>query len=244
MNRRDFLRTLLAAGIAAPTLLEARTLRSSSALYLISDSPGDVLPPVLAEIDSRIQKAGRRFAFLNPHPNAEEINKTLSALGWKFDQRASAGGLAFSFQRLGLPSLPSFALIRSGRICDIRSQRLWQTWKKMAASGALSSCLTIASFDLPRRNQIPGKAVTVYADGKRLASLPLARDLVKPFHTRAGPVVVGVEAGRAKVLSSPCQHRVCLASPPVFLAGERIVCAPRHFLLEVEGPHLVDTVTG
>ncbi|MDH7513250.1 MAG: NusG domain II-containing protein [Clostridiales bacterium] len=244
MDRRDFLRTLLATAAVTPTLLEARSLRSSSALYLISDTPEDVLASVLAEIGSYTQQAGRFFAFLTPHPKAKEINKALSALGWKLDKTASRPGMVLSFQPLGLPSLPSFTLIRNGRVHDIRTQRLWQAWKRMTASGAFSSCLTIASLEQPRRSRVPGKAVSVYADGKRLASLPLARDVVNSFHTRAGRVVVGIEAGRARVISSSCQHQVCLASPPIFLARERIVCAPRHFLLEVEGPRLVDTVTG
>jgi len=244
MDRRDFFKTLLVTTLAAPALVEARGLKSSGALYLISDSPGDVLPSILTEIDPHIQQAGRHFTFLACHPAAEKIGNALSATGWKFDPKASGPALAFSFQSLGQPSFPSFTLIRNGRVCDIRSQNLWQAWGKINASGALSSCLTVASFELPHRNQTPGKAVAVYADGKKQASLPLNRNRVKAFDTRTGRVVVGIEAGRARVLSSTCRHQVCLASPPVSLAGERVVCAPRHFLLEVEGPRLVDTVTG
>ncbi len=33
-------------------------------------------------------------------------------------------------------------------------------------------------------------------------------------------------------------------TPPVFLAGERIICAPNHFLLEIHGSHSIDTVIG
>lgn len=244
MDRRDFFKTLLSTALAMPALLEARSLRSSSSLYLISDTPGDVLPAILTEIGSAVRQSGRRFTFFNSHPAAEELKEGLSAAGWKHDPRASGAALALSFQPLAQPSLPSFTLIRNGRVCDIRSLNLWQAWKKMNASGALSSCLTVASFELPRRNQAPGKAVAVYADGKKQASLALARNQVKSFHTRTGRVVVGIEAGRARVISSTCQHQVCLASPSVSLAGERIVCAPRHFLLEVEGPRFVDTVTG
>jgi hypothetical protein len=244
MDRRDFFKTLLATAIAAPALLEARGSKSPSAVYLIGDTPGDVLLSILPEIGAAIQQPERRFAFLTPHPTAEELNKTLSAAGWKFDPRASGAALALSFQPLARPSLPSFTLIRNGQVCDIRNLNLRQTWEKMNASGALSSCLTVASLELPRRNLAPGKAVAVYADGKKQASLPLSRDRVKSFYTRTGRVVVGIKAGRAMVVSSTCRHQVCLASPPIFLAGERVVCAPRHFLLEVEGPRLVDTVTG
>jgi hypothetical protein len=244
MDRRDFFKTLLATAIAAPALAKAKPAKSTCALYLISDTPEDVLLSILPQIGSVIDQAGRRFTFLTPHPIAERIEKTLSAVGWDLDPRASGAGLAFSFQPLGRPSLPSFTLINNGRVCDIRSPNLWQAWKNMSASAALSSSLTTASIELPRRNQAPGKAVAVYADGKKQASLPLHRDQVKAFDTMTGRVVVGIEAGRARVLSSTCRHQVCLASPPVSLAGERIVCAPRHFLLEVEGPRLVDTVTG
>lgn len=33
-------------------------------------------------------------------------------------------------------------------------------------------------------------------------------------------------------------------TPPVFLAGERIICAANYFLLEIHGSHSIDTVIG
>ncbi len=244
MDRRDFFKTLLASTLAVPALVEAGDSKSSGALYLISDSPADILPSILEEISPAIHQPGGRFAFVATHPANENISNALSAAGWKFDPKALRPALALSFRALAQPAFPSFTLIRNGRVCDIRSQNLWQAWKKMNASGVVSSFLTVVSFDLPRRNQTPGKLVSIYADGKKKASLLLDKNQTRSFNTKTGQVVVGIEAGRARVISSTCRHQVCLASPPVFLAGERIVCAPRHFVLEVEGPRLVDTVTG
>ena len=43
---------------------------------------------------------------------------------------------------------------------------------------------------------------------------------------------------------SCCRNKICVATAPVALAGERIICAPNHFLLEIEGTPFVDTVIG
>ncbi|MGD8534841.1 MAG: NusG domain II-containing protein, partial [Candidatus Aminicenantes bacterium] len=41
-----------------------------------------------------------------------------------------------------------------------------------------------------------------------------------------------------------CHQKICLSHPPVSQAGERVICAPNNFLLEIQGTGLVDTVIG
>jgi hypothetical protein len=55
---------------------------------------------------------------------------------------------------------------------------------------------------------------------------------------------VRVESGSARVVESPCLHQICRNTPPISLSGERVICAPHHFLLEIQGPSGLDTVIG
>ena len=107
-----------------------------------------------------------------------------------------------------------------------------------------SSCLTIASLNGPRQPSAHGRTAAIYTDGKKRAVLALGKEQSKRYASACGEVVVGIEGGRAVVLASTCRHKICQSSPPASQAGERIICAPNRFLLEIEGPKLVDTVTG
>jgi hypothetical protein len=109
---------------------------------------------------------------------------------------------------------------------------------------ATSSSLTIACFRGKGAIPPPGRSAVLYVDGSRKAVFSLEKDRTESIGTRNGRVVMAIEKGAARVLSSTCRHQVCLASPPASLSGERIICAPNHFLLEIEGSRFVDTVTG
>ncbi|MBM3285711.1 MAG: hypothetical protein FJY81_07535 [Candidatus Aminicenantes bacterium] len=242
MERRDFLKTLLATSLASPLLSAAKALPAATSLYLISDRPESFLPTILKEIAPRPWPQRQAFSLDASHPSAEPLRRALCRAGWVFASPASAPAMSLSFRVLNSPALPSFTLVRQGRIQDIRTSALFRLWERMTSSASPSSLLTTASFPTPPGRR--GRRVTVYADGKPAASFPLDKDQVKPVRTLSGWVVVGIESGCAKVVSSTCRHQVCLASPPIAYAGERIICAPRHFLLEIEGPRLVDMVTG
>jgi len=244
MDRRDFLKVIFAAPLAAPLLAAAKTSGSGPVLYLIADEPQNFLPGIIQQLKRKAWAEEGRAAFLNQHPFAEELERSLSENGWRFVSSPSAASLLLSFEPLRHAASPSFTLIKEGRIWDIRNQGLSRLWKEMNRQGAASTCLTIASFEEHRFPEAPGKAVAVYADGKRRESLSLDANLMRRYTTRNGEVVIEIEKGRARVLASTCRHKICLSSPPACLAGERIVCAPNQFLLAIEGRRFVDTVTG
>jgi hypothetical protein len=107
-----------------------------------------------------------------------------------------------------------------------------------------SSCLTIASLQTKQPAAIQGNSVRFCQDGQVVEEVSLKKDGIKTFGAQRGNVIVKIERGRVSVLSSSCRHKICRSVPPVCFTGERIVCAPNHFLLEIQGPGLTDTVIG
>jgi hypothetical protein len=244
MDRRSFIKTFFSAPFLTPLLARARCTELGIVLYLISDHPQDHLPVILGGIGTEPSFWSGRFSFHNPHPSEEEIKRVLGRIGWRYASPASLTGLSLSFTPLHHAARPSFTLVCDGKIRDIRSRRLSRLWKEMNESEPESDCLTIASIQRPRPPSAPGLGVAIYTDGKKRHVLALAKNQAKRFASAGGEVVVGIEKGKAQVLASTCRHKICQSSPPASLAGERIICAPNRFLLEIEGPRLVDTVTG
>jgi len=244
MERRDFFKTVLATPLLAQLLLASRTTKSDFDLYLISDEPVKFLPPLFDNLQEQTSGYGKNFAFLNSHPEENDLRKTLLQKGWNHVQKSSQADLTLSFNHLHDKISPSFTLVKEGGIWDIRPHKLYSLWKDMNENGTASSFLTVASFRSRKTVLSSGEFVDVFKDGHRIDRISLKKNLSKSYQALSGKINVCLENRRAWVSESSCSHRVCVASPPVSLAGERIICAPNHFLLEVQGPHSVDTVIG
>jgi hypothetical protein len=74
--------------------------------------------------------------------------------------------------------------------------------------------------------------------------LSLKKDRIRTYRTALGTVSVKIEKGSVRIPASSCRHKICCAVPPASFAADRIVCAPNHFLLEVQGPGSIDTIIG
>lgn len=244
MERRDFLKSLLATALAAPSLGEAKTSSPPSALYLIGGNPELFLPPILREISPRLGLKERSFSVDTAHPRAENLHLALRQAGWRRSPLPSLATMSVSFQILTTPASPSFALSRQGKIRDVRTFNLFPLWKRMNLTLAPSPLLTIASFPTSSHFLRAGRSALVFINGKKVASFDLDKDRTESIPAQSGRVVIAIRAGQARVIASTCRHQICLSTPPIRYVGERIVCAPRRFLLEIEGPSLVDTVTG
>ncbi len=244
MERRDFLKSLLATALAAPSLGQAKTSASPSALYLISDTPDLFLPSILREISPRLGLKERTFSLDSSHPEAETIERALRQAGWSRAPLPSPPTMSLSFEVLRNPVSPSFTLTRRGKIQDVRVFNLLRLWERMNSAFPPSSLLTIASFPSPNHFLRQGRIAAVFTGGKRVASFRLDKDRIEAIPAQSDQVVIAIEAGQARVVASTCRHQICVSTPPVCYVSERIVCVPRRFLLEVEGPRFVDTVTG
>lgn len=244
MDRRDFFKTMLATPLLTPLILASKKTQNGLELYLISEEPQELIPTLLEEVQKYSLSDSSKFCFLNPHPKEKALKKILLDRGWALTMKPVEASLALSFSHLQSNALPSFTLVKDGRIWDIRTHGLLSLWQEMNRNHSPSSCLTIASFKSRPTDFSSGKYVAIYNHGQRAETLSLRKDLTKSFQTRGGRIAVHVRDGKAWISDSPCRHKICLYSPPVSLTGERIICAPNNFLLTIEGRRFIDTVIG
>ncbi len=244
MERRNFFKMMLAASIWTPLFLSSKKTTNDLELLLITEEPQTFLPLLLQQIQDYSSNQGRTFTFLNPHPKENGLAKTLIEKGWRFVQEPTSARMALSFSHLLNKALPSFTLVRKGRIWDIRSRKAHSLWQEMNKNHAPSSCLTIASLTTKTSVPSTGGSVSMYREGQKIETLSLEKDRELSFKTQGGRITVQIASGKARVTESSCRHKICLYSPPVSLAGERIICAPGHFLLKIERSSTIDTVIG
>lgn len=247
MDRRDFFKIMLATPVLTPIILSSKKTRNDLELFLISEEPQMFLPLLLQQIQEYSPNSpneGRTFTFLNPHPREKGLKKILSEKGWRFVQEPTTAHLTLSFSHLLNKALPSFTLVRKGRIWDIRSQKFYSLWQEMNGNHEPSSCLTIATFTKTTPVQNAGQFVSMYRNGQKIRTISLEKNMGQSFKTRGGRITAQIENGKVWVTESSCRHKICLYSPPVSLPGERIICAPNHFLLEIERSNSIDTIIG
>jgi hypothetical protein len=151
--------------------------------------------------------------------------------------------LKISFRTLHQPARPSFTLVKDGRIWDIRSWSLRSLWQEMASGAPTSRFLTVASLKRKGEERAAGEVVTVFLNGHRKETLSLKESRRKSYHSHAGRITVQITDGSARITESTCRHKICFYSQSISMPGERIICAPNHFFLEVQGG-AIDTVIG
>jgi hypothetical protein len=113
----------------------------------------------------------------------------------------------------------------------------------MVRAGSLASLLTTVTFSGKPASDVDGRLVSLFKDGHKIEQLPLVGRWTRCITTKKGPLTIRVNEGQAWVTESSCRHKICVSTRPVSKAGERIICAPNHFLLEIQGRR-VDTVIG
>lgn len=244
MDRRDFFKKLIVTPLITPYLLSAESLKGAFQLFVISDTPQLFFPSLLQGLNKYGLMPGQTYSFLNPHPEGRELKKALSHAGWNYLPKTSRTDFNFSFSYLRQKSSPSFTLIKSGKVWDIRSCKLSSLWKEMNNHHASSSGLTTVYFKEKRGRIQPGSFASIYIDGTEIEKLRLDKNAARSFQSEKGRITVAVKNGQAWVSGSSCHHKICLSLPPASQAGERIICAPNNFLLEIQGSGIVDTVIG
>lgn len=241
MDRRDFLKTVLLTPAITSSLLGKESLDLGKKIYLLSDEPEIYLPYLLKKLEFTLAGRPSAYSFLSPHPRENKIVTALEQLGWRKDPARS--NLRIGFSTLQKPAFASFTLIDKGRIVDIRNYGLKKTWEKMARSQA--SLLTVAH--LPGRSVInqPGEKAIVWINGEMVDQISLLASTIKKYPTRLGQIVLQIKNGSASVIHSGCRHQICLTSPPIHITGERIICAPNRFVVEIQGrTGILDTIIG
>ncbi|MDH5466092.1 MAG: NusG domain II-containing protein [Candidatus Aminicenantes bacterium] len=243
MDRRDFFKTCIVVPLLTKFALSSETTNRTTGLYLIADSPRQFLPSILRELNALGLISGNTFTFLNPHPEEKEIKSALALNGYQQTSRVSGAALSLSFTPLRQKTASSFTLTKEGRVWDIRTRNLYALWKKMNSSH-VSSCLTTASIESNAKRALPGSTASIFINGKKADSLSLSKNNLKTYRNQKGKITVVIENGQAWVSESSCDHKICLSLPRASLSGDRIICAPNRFLLEIKGSSFVDTIIG
>lgn len=244
MNRRGFLKTALTTPLITPMLLASKRHLYESELFLISDEPHRYLSLLLGELKKDFSPLGTTFSFTTPHPRESALRSALSAAGWKPLTDPSQAEMTLSHSFLRSQARPSFSLVKDGRIWDIRSRKLYPLWREMNRSALHSSSMTTASLRRPGALLKTGDSAHIYQSGRRIDRISLKESTDRVYSFPSGKLSVSVKNGLVLVSESSCLHKICLYSPPVSLPGERIICAPNHFMVEIQGSRGVDTVIG
>ncbi len=240
MDRRDFFKSIFLTPLLTPLLLASKSSNSDAELYMISDSPQHCLPPLLQEFKSLSLVSGNSHT---PMPQQEPLTSALISSGWRPVSDGTRAHLSLASSLLHRPALPSFTLAREGKVWDLRTRKLHSIWTEMNHQSP-SNRLTIGSFHSRPSELISGKSVSLYQEGRKIQTISLKQNSSRSFGTKAGRITVCVKDGKARVEESSCRHKICVHCPPAVYAGERIICAPNHFMLEVDGPSSVDTIIG
>ncbi|MCX7974986.1 MAG: NusG domain II-containing protein [Candidatus Aminicenantes bacterium] len=242
MDRREFIKAVVASSFISPFFLNQKIDYLHHELYLISADLRNDLPPLLTELRQLNFFPGRKFAFFGFHPSQADLTSVLTEAGL-IPATEKKAEIKIKFVHLLNPASPSFTLIQEGRIRDLRSAKLYSLWKKMQA-GPTTTALTIFSLSPPMVKPQLGNNIALRVEGKVIERLPLNQSISRVIDTGFGRVAFRVENGQAWVEKSTCRQRVCLASSPIKYVNERIICAPNHFLIEVEGRTWLDAVIG
>ena len=241
MDRREFFKSMLLTPLFTPMLLASKNSANDAEIFLISDTPQRFLPPLLKELQSMHVFSGRSHSGLEANPRSDELIQELERQGVP---RGISARLSLSSSHLQAAVQPSFTLARKGRVWDIRTRKLFSLWEKLNNSPVPSSLLTIASFKKNPSSQHTGESVSLYKNGRKTKTLSLKKDSSLSYRTQEGRIKVKIEKGRAWVGESSCRHKICVHCPPASHTGERIICAPNRFYLEINGAESVDSIIG
>lgn len=243
MDRRDFFKSIFLTPLFTPLLLASKKSNSDAELYLISDSPNHCLPPLLNELKTLGLISGKSYSLHSPMQQQGELVAALTNSGWSPVSVGARAHMTLTSSRLNSPARPSFTLAREGKVWDLRTKTLHSLWTEMNHQ-AQSSLLTVVSFHARPAELISGKAVSLYKNGQKVKTVSLKQNSTHSFRTKDGRITVCVKDGKVRVEESSCRHKICVHCPPAAYAGERIICAPNHFMLEIDGPSSVDTIIG
>ena len=244
MDRRHFLKTLWASSLLSPIFMNFKLFKNQAYLYLVSDSPQHYLPPLLQEMSKRGLIGGPSFFCSGSVSSLELLKKALILKKWRCVDSPSQADFFISFKRLHFSAKPSFTLINHGEIIDIRSKQLLSLWLELNRQAHAASLITIVSSSSNNLSLHPGNWVKVYQDGRFLERISLKKKFAKEYKTKNGLITILIENHQAQVIQSSCLQQICRFTPPISIAGDRIICAPNHFLIEVAGSSMIDTAIG
>lgn len=94
--------------------------------------------------------------------------------------------------------------------------------------------LVALSFLLLLRQDSGGRVV-VRSDNKIVFVAPLDRDQRVELEGPLGITVLQIENGAARIVSSPCAHKICIHMGEARHTGDLLACVPNKLVVTIEG---------
>lgn len=104
---------------------------------------------------------------------------------------------------------------------------------------AVVASFSIASYS-SARVEPSGLTAVVHAAHGETYRLPLDTDTVVVVETDLGMNEVTVENARIRVTQSDCKNHDCMRQGAIYTPGQRIICLPHEFYIEIVGARATD----
>jgi hypothetical protein len=79
---------------------------------------------------------------------------------------------------------------------------------------------------------VQGEFVEVYHNGKMIEKIDLSLNKNYTYDID-GEIIVEIKDKTARVVSNNCHSQICVQTPPISKVGEKIICAPKKFVIVV-----------
>ena len=110
---------------------------------------------------------------------------------------------------------------------------------------AIIALAVVASFSIASyssaRVEPSGLTAVVHAAHGETYRLPLDTDTVVIVETDLGMNEVTVENARIRVTRSDCKNHDCMRQGAIYTPGQRIICLPHEFYIEIVGARVTDS---
>lgn len=83
--------------------------------------------------------------------------------------------------------------------------------------------------------QTSGARVVVSSDDRIVFVAPLDKDQRVELEGPLGVTVLQIENGAARIISSPCPHKVCMRMGEASHVGDLLACVPNKLVISIEG---------
>jgi hypothetical protein len=88
-------------------------------------------------------------------------------------------------------------------------------------------------FLMPRWLTAEGREVQIRSGERLVGRYPLDRDRTVEATGPLGVTVIRIEGGEAKVIASPCPHKLCIKMGEIGSAGGVIACVPNEVVISI-----------
>jgi hypothetical protein len=101
----------------------------------------------------------------------------------------------------------------------------------------------IALMSLDRSDAEAGKTLSIRSLNGEVLEADLGRPQIIDIEGPLGTTRIAIEEGTARIIESPCPHKLCIKKGRVSRVGDWVACIPNGVVLSVEGRSDYDGIT-